>query len=349
MEPSISDNPLYRCGIIGLGRVASLFEKDPLRGHPCTHAGLYRQHPQCRLIAGSDISPERRSDFSSDWNLNPGALYENYEEMLSQQQLDLVSICAYAPERLAMCKAALENGAKGLWIEKTLGCSLRDAIAIADEVEQHGAKAVVDYPRRARAPYRVIRRLIENETYGKLQSVTCHMNHQLLHTGTHAYDVLRFWAGEAVNIYGKLEHGFTNSEVVDQGGIAQIEMDSGTAVFISARKKKYYIFQFDLIFENARILIGNDIQKIYFPDQSMNYSGFKELFENSDFSWSDSHRENLLQDLITSIDQNTEPLCSVANAIEALKIGLGIFYSHLKGGVWISPVEIPVDLHVPNL
>ena len=29
----------YRACVIGLGRIASLFEDDPKRVHPCTHAG----------------------------------------------------------------------------------------------------------------------------------------------------------------------------------------------------------------------------------------------------------------------------------------------------------------------
>ena len=185
----------YRAGIIGLGRVASLMEKDPLRGSPCTHAGSYHLHPDCGITAGSDINQDRLATFADDWNLPTDHLYDDYHTMLAREKLDLVSICAYAPDRLAMCQAALESGAKGLWIEKALGCSLWEANRIQSLVREHGAKAVVDYPRRARAPYRAIKRAIDSNGFGRLQTVTCHMTHQLLHTGTHAYDVLRYWCG----------------------------------------------------------------------------------------------------------------------------------------------------------
>ena len=339
----------YRVGIIGLGRIASLLEKDELRGSPCTHAGFYQNHTQCEIVAGSDIDSEKLKRFSEDWSLERDHLYSDYKSMLDREQPDLVSICAYAPDRLAMCEHALEAGAKGLWIEKTLGCSLEDAQTIQSLVRKYGAKAVVDYPRRARAPFRVIKKIIDEKKYGRLQSVTCHMTHQLLHTGTHAYDVLRYWCGEAIAINGKLENGFEGNELSDQGGVAQIHMSSGTTVFVSALKKKFYIFQFDLIFDNARILIGNDICKVYLPDASQNYSGFKELFETNGFNWSDPYRENLLQDLIDAIEQETEPLCSVHNAIEALRIGMGIFHSHQQNGAWIDPSSIPEDFVVPNL
>jgi len=342
-------NARYRAAIIGLGRIASLMEKDPLRGKPCTHAGFYNTHSACELVAGSDIKEEKRKVFCEDWGLESKQVYTDYREMLEAERPDLVSICAYAPDRLTMCRKALESGARGLWIEKTLGCSLQEATTIQELVHQHGARAVVDYPRRARAPFRVIKRLIEQETYGRLQSITCHMTHQLLHTGTHAYDVLRYWSGEAEAIQGSLEIGFEGNEVEDQGGTAQIQMSSGTTVFVSAKKKKFYIFQFDLMFDNARILIGNDIQKIYLPGESQNYTGFKELFESEHFNWSDPHREHLLQDLIDAIEKQKEPLSSIENAIASLKIGLGIFYSHQQNKNWIHPDEVPEDFYTRNL
>ena len=156
-------------------------------------------------------------------------------------------------------------------------------------------------------------------------------------------------AVEAVSISGKLENGFDADNLSDQGGVAQIHFDSGTTAFVSALRKKYYIFQFDLIFDSARILIGNDIQKVYLPDESLNYTGFKELFETPTFNWSNSHREDLLQDLITSLETDTEPLCSVHNAIEALRIGLGIFHSHQQNGKWIEPRSVPENLIVPSV
>jgi predicted dehydrogenase len=279
---------------------------------------------------------------------NPQHVDTDFRKMLDRSTLDLVSICAYAPDRLEMCEVALRAGAKGLWIEKTLGCSLAEAIRIGELARESGAKAVVDYPRRARAPFRVVKRAIENDTLGKLQSVTCHMTHQLLHTGTHAFDILRYWCGEVTSVMGRLEYGFEGNEIQDQGGVAQMEFESGTTAFVSAKKKKYYIFQFDLLFENGRILLGNDIQKVYLPDQSKLYSGFKELFESDGFSWKDPHRENLLQDLIDSIERDTEPLCSIENAIEALRIGLAIFYSHRENARWVTPDEVPTDFRISN-
>ena len=340
----------YRAGIIGLGRVASLLEKDPLRSHPCTHAGFFSRREDVALVAGCDIKLDRREEFASTWTLAASSVYGNYRDMLASERLDIVSICAYATERLEMCEAAIQAGARALWIEKSLGCSLREANRIMELVAETGVAAVVDYPRRARPAYRAVKRLIDEQRFGKLQTVTCHMNGQLLHTGTHAFDVLRYWGGEAIRACATLEHEpRADMEFQDRGGSGTIEFDSGIVAFISARRKRYYIFQFDLIFEEGRILLGNDIRKVYTPADSRLYSGFRELFETDEVELSDPHREDLLQDLVTSMETGEPPISSVTNAVEALRIGLALFESDRRQAQWVNIREVPEDLRIANL
>lgn len=335
--------------IIGTGRIASSLEKDPLRPKGCTHAGAYDLHPQVNLVAGADTDSQTLETFGQDWEITPVHLYSDYQEMLDREPIDIASICAYAPERLEMSIAALEAGAKGLWLEKSLGCSIADGEAIQAALAKHNATAVVDYPRRARAPYRKIKHLIDEQTFGRLQSVTCHMTHQLIHTGTHAYDVLRYWCGQALSVSGKLENNPQHSESIkDQGGQATIQFESGAVAFVSAYRKKYYIFQFDLIFDSARILIGNDIAKVYLPDTSKHYTGFKELFEQEQIDWGKAYSRSMLAELIHSMDTGQAPLFSVANAIESLRIALAIFASHQQGGAALSPQDIDPHLRIEN-
>lgn len=342
--------PMFKACIIGTGRIASTLEKDPLRPRGCTHAGAYAANESVLLVAGADSSPEKLVEFGRDWQINPDRLYSDYRQMLADEPFDIASICAYAPQRLEMAKAALESGVKGLWLEKALGCSIAEGEAIRSLLVHHQAAAVVDYPRRARPPYRKIKALIAEETYGKLQSVTCHMTHQLIHTGTHAFDVLRYWCGEALSVSGKLEtRPESQSAIKDQGGHATIPFSNGTVAFVSALRKKYYVFQFDLIFEDARILVGNDIEKVYLPNQSKLYTGFRELFEQPPLEWGSPHPRGMLPELIHSMDTRSEPLYSVENAIEALRIALAIFDSDRQGGKTVSPQEIDPQLVVESV
>ena len=342
---------MYAACIIGTGRIASKLEKDPLRPPGCSHAGAYRLAPNINLLAGADIDAAALEEFGADWNIPPGERYADYRKMLQARPYDIASIAAYAPERLEMVQAALDAGAKGLWLEKALGCSLADAVAIEQAIRDAGARAVVDYPRRGRAPYRAVKRLVEEETFGKLLSVTCHMTHQLIHTGTHAFDILRYLCGEALSVSGTLEPLDSPSKarwIQDRGGIATIQMSNGATAFVSARKKRFYIFQFDFLFEDARILLGNDIAKVYRPKESRNYTGFQELFETPHFDWGAPHARDMLAELTHSMETGEEPLFSVANAVEALRLALAIFESDRQGRP-IAPSAVPTDLRVENV
>ena len=340
---------MLRAAIIGTGRIGSSLEKDPLRPAGCTHAGSYQLSPDFELVAGADTNPQALQAFGEDWGLGSERLYSDYRRMLSEQRPDIVSVCAYAPQRLEMVKAALECGAKGLWLEKALGCSLHEAQQIGQALQDRGAVGIVDHPRRGRHHYRRVKQLIEEQTFGRLQSVTCHMTHQLIHTGTHAFDVIRYWCGEALEASARLESPPESGETVaDQGGSGEILMSSGAQVFVSAYRKKYYIFQFDLIFDNARILLGNDIAKVYEPAPSKLYSGFKELFENPNFDWNARGGPKMLEALARSIRTGEPPLYSVENAVEALRIALALFDSARQGGRRVDPARIDPSYRIEN-
>ena len=154
----------YRAAIIGTGRVASLLERDPLRPKPHTHAGWYHRHPDIELVAGADIDPDRLQAFGRDWGIDDGHLFADYRLMLGRIKPDLVSICAYAPQRLEMIEASLQAGACGLWVEKAIACSLAEADEIQRLLSRHGAKAIVNYPRRADAAYRAVGSIIKERT-----------------------------------------------------------------------------------------------------------------------------------------------------------------------------------------
>ncbi|MBM9502453.1 Gfo/Idh/MocA family oxidoreductase [Leptospira sp. 201903071] len=69
--------------LIGLGRIASLLEKDSLRNHPCTHAGsIFSPWGKKRfyLIGAIDPSEERRKQFCKDWNIQETKCFSDFQE-----------------------------------------------------------------------------------------------------------------------------------------------------------------------------------------------------------------------------------------------------------------------------
>jgi predicted dehydrogenase len=363
--------PFYRAAIIGTGRIASLLERDPLRGKPHTHAAHYRAHPHTDLVAGCDLDAGRLAIFGADWQIPAEHLYNDYRTMLDRERPDIVSICAYAPDRLAMCRDALEAGVRGLWIEKAVGCSVEEAREIERLVRTAGAAAVVDHPRRADARYRATARCIREGTLGRLETVHVLFSGHLIHTGSHAWDMLLDWCGpwtcvqsaldpdgdEAVGSGDNRKAGQPVSLTVpagavrDRGGRARIAFASGVEAFVTAGAKSYFIFQFDLTFSGGRIRLGNDVWEVSMPAASPRYSGFLELapVHADDFVQArDTYPTPMLADLVLALESGRQPLQSVGSAVAALELGVGIVQAGL-GRTDVTPDTVDASLRVISI
>jgi hypothetical protein len=147
------------------------------------------------LVAGADTDPERLADFGADWRISTEHLYADYRELLARERPDLVSICAYATERVEMARAAIEAGARGLWLEKAVACSMAEAADLRELADRAGVAIVVNHMRRADPAWRRVAEIVAREELGRLGSVHVRFSGHFLHTGTHAWDALDEWCG----------------------------------------------------------------------------------------------------------------------------------------------------------
>ena len=357
----------YRAAIVGTGRIASLLERDPLRGKPCTHAGHYRRHPETVLVAGADIDGGRLARFGDEWAIASHHLYDDYREMLARERPEVVSICAYAPDRAAMCRDALAAGARGLWIEKAIACSIDEAAGIAALVASHGAAAVVDHPRRSDARYQAVGRWIHERALGRLETVHTVFSGHLLHTGTHAWDLLLDWCGPWATVDATLDDDRVSgdgrdagAEPVrdrdaeserDRGGRARIVFANGVEAFVTGGAKAYFVFQFDLVFERGRVRIGNDVWEVQVPDASPRYSGFDELVADPDRATAvleGASSGSVLDDLVHAMRHGGEPRHSVARAADALALGIGLVQAG-RSGRRLGPGDLDSVLRIESV
>ncbi len=354
-----AEGDAYRAAIIGTGRIASSLERDPLRSKPHTHAGWYASHPRTRLVAGADVDPDRLAAFGVDWGITHDHLYADFQHMLARERPDLVSICAYAPDRVAMCRAALAAGARGLWIEKAVACSVAEARALDAELVAAGVSAIVDHPRREEARYRAVARWLREQRFGRLETVHVLFSGHIVHTGTHAWDLLLDWCGPWTRVDASLDplpaeeegsHGdgrdddaalhsvlaaeLARGAVLDRGGRAHVTFASGVEAFVTGGAKSYFAIQCDLVCEAGRMRVGNDVWEVLEPAESPRYSGFRELAPLDTASLiTDADRSpgSLLAQLVAAVETRRAPAQSVGAAAEALALGVAIVQSGLTG------------------
>ena len=135
----------YRVGIIGFGHM-----------HINNVAALYAQHPQVEMVACADTVPDRpelrEGPYTRAWNLkntmtNLGIpkVYDDYQEMLEEEQLEIIICCsenAKHPEVVEACAAAGAN----VCVEKPMAMSLSHALRMARACQAAGPTMIVNWP-----------------------------------------------------------------------------------------------------------------------------------------------------------------------------------------------------------
>lgn len=340
-----------RVGIIGLGRVASRLEDDPLRAKPCTHAGSYSVHPATRIVAGADVDAEAREAFRGRWGVE--RIYEDYREMLEVERLDIVSVCAYASDRAVMVIDAVESGARGIWCEKAIATSLDEARRMTESCRDRGVVTVVNYSRRWSPVYREAKRRIARGDIGEPQAIVSCFSGHLIHTGTHAFDVMRMLFGEVTRASGTLDasgedllgaHGHaevdpTAEELGDLGGDATLVFANGAVGTVHARAKRYYAFSFEVIGREGAIRLGNETPaRIYRPGPSRSCAGFTVLGPRPLRTREARPVAPQVDDLVRGILHDAAPASTLDDGTRALEIALAIHVSARDG----APVDLPI-------
>jgi predicted dehydrogenase len=344
------NEPIYNVGVIGCGRVAWLLDQDPLiPNKPVTHMGAYFRVDRTRVVAAADTRIDRLDAFSKEFGIEN--VYTDYEEMLDKERLAIVSICAYAPDRCRMVVDAVHAGIKGIWCEKAFATSLEEAEAMVTLCEEQGVTLIVDHARRWSQSYRHAKRLLNDGAIGMPLSVVCHFSGNMVHTGTHAFDVLRLFFGEASWVEAYLEtreeegqHGpssVRNLAQHDVGGYALVSFKNGVYATVHGDSREYFLFEFDIMGTNGRLRIGNSLFELYEAGMSEREQGLRELrIKGTVGRQGENPFVTAVHHLIDCMEGKSENVSAPRDGMAALEIALAIQESHLNGG---SRVCLPLQ------
>jgi predicted dehydrogenase len=141
-----------RIGVVGAGIMGE------------SHAQVYRNHPQCELVAVSDLNLERATAFAAKF----GGLqhYPTCEEMLEGTEVDVVSVCT--PDFAHMPPALFAaNAGKHVLIEKPLAVTVPDAEALINAAQANKIKMMAQFSHRWVPAYRQAKDLLSKPDAGE--------------------------------------------------------------------------------------------------------------------------------------------------------------------------------------
>ena len=334
----------YRAVIVGSGRIAGGLEDDPLRRHPCTHIGAYRRFPQIEVTACSSRRDEEALEFAERWGIP--RYYSDYREMLEGENADIVSVCTPAKHHYEAVIQAAKCGARAVFCEKAIATSLEEADEMISECRRKGTRLTVNHSRRWCWDFHAVKQIIDSRELGALHSITGWFNGSLVHTGTHFFDVIHYFCGDARSVRGIIDESREHAagdELRDGDGYALIELNNGVYAFVNGVSKSYYIFEMELLFSDGRIRIGNGIHELWRPRKSRQYKDFMEL-EQDRFPKAPSGERNPLvlavRDIIGSIEEDRETASTGDNARQALETAFAVFVAGERGG---EPLTLPLQ------
>jgi predicted dehydrogenase len=243
----------YRAAVIGCGRIGAAFDDDPRRGFVSTHAGAWARTDDVRLVALADLDRDKLDRYGGKFEV-PG-LYTDASEMLARERPDVVSVCTATGTHLALVKAAAEARVQAVFCEKPIA----DSLAAADEMirvcRDHGVLLVIDHQRRFAPVHRHWADWLHSGGLCEIQQVTCYYTAGIANSGSHLFDLLRLYLGDAAWVQGRESRN--PSRIADDANIdGWIGFRSGTVAAVQACDvSAYMLFELTLLGSTGRLRV----------------------------------------------------------------------------------------------
>ena len=324
---SIKPVKVYRAALIGCGSMGS-FYVDELAGYtgrtilPIGHAEILQTHPRTELVAGADPDRPRLEAFGSRWNVDK--LYADHRAMLEQERPEIVSIASPPPLHPQHVIDCAEHGVKGIFCEKPLAPSLREADAMLAACKANGVQLCINHTLRGDPFHQAARRLINDGAIGNLLTITITWAGRLFLTGTHRFDLVNYFVNENPTAWlvGHAEEPTSHQTViptqrgVDIGGTAYVVYQNGVRAFLNGRDG-LATNRLEITGTDGMILIDTQEAQFWQTSLNANFGGLTRYPFPQTMRYTPA-MVYLLEDLIQAMESGREPMSNGHTARHAL-------------------------------
>lgn len=156
----MSDRRTLGVGIIGLGWVAG------------EHIKAYAQNPHCRIVALASHDSDRAAYVASEHGLSEARLYSDYQALLKDSAVDVVSICSMNHRHVEQGIAAAEAG-KHVLVEKPVALDLDGLRRLQSAIEKAGVKSQGGFELRWSPYFQSVHSMLDAGFFGDLHYAEC--------------------------------------------------------------------------------------------------------------------------------------------------------------------------------
>ena len=337
----------YRVGIVGLSWITSDPAgpgTHPVLGDamPGTHLSGMARIPELRVVAGCDISPEARERFVERWSGTwPDLLvFDDYNAMLRDVPLDIVAVATPDHLHAPVVQAAAAAGVKAIFCEKPISTHTDEIDEMLSAIEGNGIVVNVNHTRRWNPTWVAAREALRAGRIGDLVTIIGKIGGEramLWRNDSHVIDIMNYFANaNPVWVIGELEAAHANYGTRyhgDGGRDAKLEpaanafwaYDSGVRAFLSGMKTAVPILEVELVGTTGAITVGDSQAWL----RELTDEGVKTCPIVPSYSM--VGMQAAVVDLITSLENGSEPQSPPREARKAVAIIEGILESQANG------------------
>lgn len=247
---------MLRIGVIGAGRIGKLHASN-----------LVNRVPNAKVEAISDVNFKAAQELAA--KLGVTKVYDDYEKILNDKDVDAVFICASTDMHSPISVAAAKAG-KHIFCEKPIDHDLGKIEKVLDEVKKAGVKYQVGFNRRFDRNFKHVRDVVKDGAVGDVHIVKVTsrdpeappLSYVKLSGGIfvdmtiHDFDMVRYLTGSEVTEVSVFGAGLVNPDIIKEG-------DVDTCIIM-------------LRFKNGALgVIDNSRQAVYGYDQRIEVFGSK--------------------------------------------------------------------------
>ncbi len=334
----------YRAGLIGCGRMGATID-DEVRDRP--HSDLFLPYSHAAALAACGriefaavCDPVTEKAKAAQARYGVASAYTDYREMILKEQLDIVSIATRPGPHAETTLFAAEHGVAGIYCEKPLCNSMREADAMLAACQEHGVKFNYGTQRRYTPLYRHLRQLCDEGRIGQVQAVVANCGVSVAQWGhTHAADMMLFLAGDGEAEFVQGNAVFSESDWEGQ----RLKIDpSITSGYVRFRNgvHAYLVaaggYEFEVSGTKGKLrTLSNGID--YTWRTADEYGEFHQV-EGPQIPITSGTLKGI-EDLVAALDSGGETQGSLELACRSQELIFGIIASHRQGG---RRVELPL-------
>jgi len=284
--------------------------------------------------------------------------YADYCEMLSKEELDIVSVCPrWLDCHLKMVLACIAAGCH-IYCEKAIAMSLEDGDMMVNAAENAGLKIAVAHQGVYLPGVQKIKRMLDEGNIGQVQAIYAHGKQDsrgggedMIVLGTHLFNMMRYFVGDIAWMSAHVTtegHEITLDdarEATEPVGLiagdcvnSYFAFKSGVSGFFDSRKDQAGSnerYGMEIVGDEGMISLrgGTASNVAIYPHALWAPVDASQKWEKLDLDDTPLRTGNQIAiiDLIDAIENDREPISSGRAAVAALEMILGAYESQITG------------------